>query len=289
MEEATRLIMVTGMSGAGRSSVLKMLEDKGFFCVDNIPVLFIARMMASIRQEDLGIQNVALGVDVRNGQALSGLSLVLEELRSRKISYEILYLDCSDSVLVKRFKETRRTHPLTGVGRVEKGIWMEREKMEFIKQQADYIIDTSHLLIRDLKAEVERNLFQEGGQKNFLITVLSFGFKYGIPADADLVFDVRFLPNPFYIDQLKPKTGEDQEVYDFVMKQKGAGVFLEKLYDMLAFLIPNYIAEGKNQLVIAIGCTGGKHRSVTLARGIAKRLGELSYGLKLEHRDIEKR
>lgn len=283
-----RLIIVTGMSGAGKSSALKMLEDSGFFCVDNMPILFIKRMIQLILSDDSGMDKVALGVDVRSGQALIGMKEIVRSLKCEPIAFEILFLDASTEVLVKRFKETRRTHPLTGVGRVEKGIELERRQLNFLKQQADYIVDTSHLLIRELKAEIDRILFDDKTYANFFITVLSFGFKYGIPADADLVFDVRFLPNPYYIEDLKHKTGNDQEVFDYVMKSEAAGEFLNKLEDMLAFLIPNYIIEGKNQLVLAIGCTGGKHRSVTLSRRITERLQTMDYSIKIEHRDIDK-
>lgn len=283
-----RLIIVTGMSGAGKTAALKMLEDVGFICVDNMPIRFIPRMVNTMGDDNLSIENIALGIDVRSGQALSGLGDVLSSLKEQKCPYEILFLDASTPVLVKRFKETRRTHPLTGVGRVDKGIEIERKKLEFLKRQADYIIDTSHLLIRELKAEVDKIICKETGYSNFFITVLSFGFKYGIPADADLVFDVRFLHNPFYIDELKHKTGNDREVFDYVMKAPAALEFLDKLEELLKFLIPNYIVEGKNQLVVAIGCTGGRHRSVTLARGIMDRLSGLEYGIKMEHRDIEK-
>lgn len=283
-----RCIIVTGMSGAGKSSALRMLEDSGFFCVDNMPVPLVSRMLQMVGEGSAPIENVALGIDIRSGQALKDLEEVLENLDTMGYQMEILFLETSTQVLVKRFKETRRTHPLTGVGRVDKGIELEREKLRFLKQRADYVIDTSHLLVRELKSQVDKIAAGENGIRNFFITVVSFGFKYGIPADADLIFDVRFLPNPYYIPELKEKTGNDRDVFDYVMASPEAGQFLDKLEDMLAFLIPNYIKEGKNQLVIGIGCTGGKHRSVTLARAIHKRLLPLEYGMKLEHRDIEK-
>lgn len=281
-------VIVTGMSGAGKSSVLKMLEDSGYYCVDNLPVPFVPKIAEWVKEENTDKKNVALGIDIRSGDELEGMETVLEYLEKEQYSYEILFLDSGTDVLVKRFKETRRTHPLTGVGRVDKGIELEREKISFLKKKADYIIDTSHLLVRELKSEVDKIFFTDKTYSNFLITVLSFGFKYGIPADSDLVFDVRFLSNPFYIPELKVKTGIDEEVYDFVMQSEGAEAFLDKLEDMLTFLIPNYIVEGKNQLVVSIGCTGGHHRSVTLARAIAKRMEKLEYGIKLEHRDIKK-
>lgn len=283
-----RCIIVTGMSGAGKSATLRMLEDWGFFCVDNMPVPLVSRMIQMIGEGSGSIEKVALGIDVRSGQALESIGGVLEELDSLGYQIEILFLEASTSVLVKRFKETRRTHPLTGVGRVDKGIEIERKKLDFLKQRADYVIDTSHLLIRELKGQVDQIAAGEGSGKNFFITVLSFGFKYGIPADADLIFDVRFLPNPYYIPELKEKTGNDKDVFDYVMASPEAGEFLDKLADMLTFLIPNYIKEGKNQLVVGIGCTGGRHRSVTLARAIYRRLEPLEYGMKLEHRDAGK-
>lgn len=281
-------VIVTGMSGAGKSSVLKMLEDSGYYCVDNLPIPFVPKIAQWVKEENTDMKKVALGIDVRNGAELENMENILEYLDKEEYSYEILFLDAGTEVLVKRFKETRRTHPLTGVGRVDKGIELEREKLQFLKKRADYIIDTSHLLVRELKSEVDKIFFSNKKYSNFLITVLSFGFKYGIPADSDLVFDVRFLANPYYVPELKMQTGEDEEVYNYVMNSEGAEEFLNKLEDMLSFLIPNYIVEGKNQLVVSIGCTGGHHRSVTLARAIAKKMEKLEYGIKLEHRDIEK-
>ena len=192
-------------------------------------------------------------------------------------------------MLVKRYKETRRNHPLAGSERINKGIVLEREKLQYLKDNADYIIDTSQLLTRELKIELEKIFVQNEDYKNLFITILSFGFKYGIPADSDIVMDVRFLPNPYYVDGLRAKTGNDKEIQDYVMQFPEANEFIDKLDDMIKFLIPNYISEGKNQLVISIGCTGGKHRSVTLANELYKRLsGCNDYGLKIEHRDIGK-
>ena len=283
-----RFVIVTGMSGAGKSSTLKMLEDAGYFCVDNLPVPLIPKFAQLLFHEHTEYDRIAIGVDIRSGQGLAELEPFLEQLEANRHSYEILYLDFSDEVLIKRYKETRRTHPLTGSGRVENGISEERERTAFLKQRADYILDTSQLLVRELKAQIDKIFVENEGFRNFMITVLSFGFKYGIPADADLVFDVRFLANPYYVPELKYKTGNEKEVQDFVMQTEAAGQFLDKLEDMLKFLIPNYINEGKNQLVVAIGCTGGKHRSVTLANAVTKRIGNLEYGIKVEHRDIGK-
>lgn len=279
-----RFVIVTGMSGAGKSSALKMLEDAGYFCVDNLPVQLVKKFIKLIIQGNQSL--VALGIDIRSGQALKELDNVLTDIKRQGFQYEILFLDCSPEVLVKRYKETRRLHPLSGVGRVEKGIAMEQERLEFLRKKADVIIDTSHLLIRDLKTQITRIYVDDQQFSNFYITILSFGFKYGIPADSDLIFDVRFLPNPYYVPELKNLTGNDLAVRSFVMEADIAGEFLNKLEDMLLFLIPNYITEGKNQLVISIGCTGGKHRSVTLVNELAQRLMKTEYGLKVEHRDI---
>ena len=203
--------------------------------------------------------------------------------------YQILYLDASDETLVKRYKETRRSHPLAGQGRVDHAIRLERERMEFVKKAADYIIDTSQLLTKELRLELEKIFVEDSTYRNLFITVLSFGFKYGIPADADLVFDVRFLPNPYYVEELRTHTGEEAAVQAYVRRGGTADEFLTKLYDMLEFLIPNYVLEGKNQLVIAVGCTGGKHRSVTIASALYQYLSRHEeFGLKMEHRDIDK-
>ena len=285
-----RFVIVTGMSGAGKSTALKNLEDMGFFCVDNLPIQLLEKFTElAVNDSDSEYVGTALGVDIRSGKEIAGLQEVLDHLTSQKMHYEILFLDASDRVLLKRYKETRRSHPLARTGRIEDGISMERESLAFLRKRADYILDTSTLLTRELRQEVHRIFLGEGSYRNIYITILSFGFKYGIPADADLVFDVRFLPNPFYVDELKHKTGLQQEVRDYVLASPAASGFLERLEDMTAFLIPNYIKEGKNQLVIAIGCTGGKHRSVTIAEclyeSIAKKEG---YGLKMEHRDIDR-
>ena len=263
-----RLVIVTGMSGAGKTTALKMLEDMGYFCVDNLPIPLLTRFVEMFSDPEEKVKKIALGIDVRGGQDFGGLQEVLDEMDEKKVSYEILFLDAQDDVLIKRYKETRRQHPLSGSGRVDTGIAREREKIMFLKIRATYILDTSKMLTRELKLELEKIFVKGESFCNLYITVMSFGFKYGIPQDSDLVFDVRFLPNPYYIDELKEKTGNDPEVQDYVMENEKAQVFLDKLTDMVDFLIPNYILEGKNQLVIAIGCTGGKHRSVTLANAL---------------------
>ena len=284
-----RFVIVTGMSGAGKSTALKMLEDMGYFCVDNLPIPLLPGFVQMLQNTDTEMKKVALGLDVRSGQDLSGLKENLEAMDRDRIGYEILFLDANDAVLVKRYKETRRQHPLSGSGRVDTGIAKEREKILFLKMKATYILDTSKMLTRELRIELEKIFVDGQSFCNLYITVMSFGFKYGIPQDADLVFDVRFLPNPYYIDTLREKTGNEAEVQDYVMQNDKGRIFLDKLKDMMEFLIPNYIREGKNQLVIAIGCTGGKHRSVTLTNAIYQRLKKnQKYGLRVEHRDIDK-
>lgn len=285
-----RFVIVTGMSGAGKSSALKMLEDVGYFCIDNLPVLLVPKLADLLAVPNAEINKIALGMDIRSSYGSTDLGKALDELEKMGIIYELLYLDASDDVLIKRYKETRRSHPLAGNGRVDQGILKERAVLEPLRRRADYILDTSRLLIRELKQEINSIFVENKEYKNLYITVLSFGFKYGIPSDADLVFDVRFLPNPYYIEELRAKSGNDREVQEYVMNNEKAAEFLEKLVDMIRFLIPNYVTEGKTQLVIGIGCTGGKHRSVTLANALYELLAQAEgdYGVKIEHRDIEK-
>lgn len=282
-----RFVVVTGMSGGGKSTALKMLEDAGFYCVDNLPLSLVEKFVELISMPNSEISKVVLGLDVRSDQSFRDATRVLKQLKGKGYQFEILFMDANDNVLIKRYKETRRVHPLAADGRLEDGVKKERRVLDDIKRNADYVIDTSNLLTRELKEELDRIFVGNGEYNNLMVTVMSFGFKHGIPADADLVFDVRFLPNPFYIDEMKRKTGNDKEVQDYVMSFKEAEEFLEKLVDMIRFLMPNYVKEGKYRLVIAIGCTGGKHRSVTLANELYKRLkDEGKYGIKLDHRDV---
>ena len=284
-----KFIILTGMSGAGKSTALKMMEDIGYFCVDNLPIALIEKFAELADLQDAELQKVAVGIDIRSGQSLDELQNVLDRLKQKGERFDILYLDSADEVLVKRYKETRRTHPLAGNERVDKGIQKERQRLEFLRKQANYIVDTSNMLTRELKAELEKIFVNNQDYKNLFVTIVSFGFKYGIPTDCDLVFDVRFLPNPYYVEGLRAKTGNDREIKEYVMQFPEAWQFLRKLEDMVKFLIPNYIVEGKTQLVIGVGCTGGKHRSVTLANALYERLSDREgYGIKIEHRDIEK-
>lgn len=282
-----RFVVVTGMSGGGKSTALRMLEDAGFYCVDNLPVPLIEKFVELIATPGGEVSKVALGLDVRADQAFADVQKILEKLKENGYVFEILFMEASDRTLLRRYKETRRMHPLSQGGRIEDGVKKERAILNDIKIKSDYVIDTSNLLTRELKEELDRIFVQNEEYNSLMITILSFGFKHGIPADADLVFDVRFLPNPFYIDELKYKTGNDKEVQDYVMGFPEAHTFIDKLTDMVEFLIPNYIKEGKYQLVIGIGCTGGKHRSVTLANRLYERMKNTgSYGVKIEHRDV---
>ena len=282
-----RFYIVTGMSGAGKTVALKTLEDLGFYCVDNLPAGLLPQFaeLCSCSGKD----GYAVGMDIRSGIEEKELENIFSRLSQMGIGYKIIFLDASDSVLIKRFKETRRSHPLSKDGRLQDVIDKEREALSAIRSGADFIIDTSGLLSKDLRARIENVISGENAAKNMAITVMSFGFKYGIPEDADLVFDVRFLPNPYYVDELRPLTGMSKEVQDYVLSGADGREFLERLYGMTDFLIPRYVLEGKNQLVIAFGCTGGKHRSVTLCEAVYEHLkADGSFILQKFHRDAEK-
>ena len=308
-------LIVTGMSGAGKHTAIQILEDFGYSCVDNLPVPllkpFVDLNFSGKIEEDFAGEadkervdgvpgeaaakqdasaKYAVVIDIRSGKNLGMLQSILDELDADGKGFEILFLDAEDSVLVKRYKETRHTHPIAGAKRVADGLVEERKAVAFLKERADFVVDTTHLLTRDLREELTQIFVDRKEYKSLLLTVLSFGFKYGIPQDADLVFDVRFLPNPFYDLNLRPLTGNDEPIREFVMKEQAAHDFIDKLYDLITFLIPNYIKEGKNQLVICVGCTGGKHRSVTLANAIFDKLQtkDAPYGIRIEHRDIDK-
>lgn len=286
---STELVFVTGMSGAGKSTALKMLEDMGYFCVDNLPVSLIDKFVQLVEEGgEKKTSQAAMGVDIRSSD-FSELQNVLAELKEKGIPFKILFLDADDETLIKRYKETRRSHPLSRGGRVQEGLQRERKMIAFLKKDADYVLDTSQLLTRDLREELEKIFIQNGDFRSLMITILSFGFKYGIPVDSDLVFDVRFLPNPYYVPELRELTGKDEPVHDFVMGYEVSRTFIDKLEDLIRFLIPNYIEEGKTQLIISVGCTGGKHRSVTLAEELYARLKDSEeYGIRIEHRDMQK-
>lgn len=283
-----RFIIVTGLSGAGKSEATNTLEDMGYFCVDNLPPKLIKKFAEVCKQSQGSIDKVALVMDIRGGIFFDDLFESLSELSREQFQYEILFLDTSDEVLVKRFKEKRRSHPLAPGGRVITGIELERQKLREVKDKADVIIDTSKYAIKDLREEMARKFGdKEMPEKQMAITILSFGFKYGIPVDSDLVFDVRFIPNPFYIPELKPFSGNDEPVKNYVIDQIETQTFLEKANDMFEFLIPNYQKEGKRQLIISIGCTGGRHRSVAIANSIYETLHSNNHDVYVEHRDIK--
>ena len=281
----SHFLIITGRSGAGKTQVVRTLEDLNFFCIDNLPATLIPKFAELCRQTSE--EKVALVVDIRGGRFFDKLLQVLDEMEASGQKYELLFLDASDATLVRRYKETRRRHPLGERNTLLKNITCERELLDPLREKATHIIDTSTLTTAQLKAKVTE-MFGEGSSKERMgIVVRSFGFKHGLPLDSDLVLDVRFLPNPFYVDDLKHKTGLTREVQDYVMGFEASRVFLEKLEDMVEFLLPHYVAEGKNQLVIGIGCTGGQHRSVTLAEQLYRYLSRHEeYGLKIEHRDI---
>ena len=285
-----KLLIVTGMSGAGKTIALKSLEDMGYYCVDNLPIPLVDKFAELITDGNEQITKAALGIDVRSGKDLPLLKEIFDEWDIKgNVDYEVVFLDASDETLLKRFKETRRAHPLSKDGRVETGIEAERQEMDWLKENAGFIIDTTRLLTKELRAQLADIFEKNRAYENLQVTILSFGFKYGIPEDSDLLFDVRFLPNPYYVQELKTHTGLEQCIKDFVQKDGVADEFLEKLKDMVNFLIPHYIEEGKNQLVISIGCTGGKHRSVTIAELLYQSLSKSAdYGIRIDHRDINK-
>jgi len=280
-----RFVIITGLSGAGKSQAVKYLEDFGFYCIDNLPPTLIPKFAELCHQSQGALDKVALVIDIRGGMFFDDLFTSLESLEALGYKYEILFLDASDNALIKRFKETRRNHPLSGDGSIPKGIALEREKLKELKARANNIIDTTNLRPAQLKDELA-NIYIEGNESNnLIISIVSFGFKHGVPLDADLVFDVRFLPNPFYVEELRNFTGNDIKVREYVMNSPVSVEFCNKLNDMISFLIPQYIKEGKNQLVIAIGCTGGMHRSVTIAHVLNDYLKEKGYRVLMNHRD----
>ena len=280
-----KFIIVTGLSGSGKSEAMRSLEDMGFYCVDNLPPALIPKFAELCYQSNSTIDKVALGIDVRGRKFFKALHERLNVLRKDKYPFEILYLDCSDDILLKRYKMTRRNHPLAINRQIPEGIKIERTILEPLKEIADCIIDTSNMKPKDLKEEISKIYANGEVNNNLTISVVSFGFKHGIPSDSDLVFDVRFLPNPYYVEELRNKTGDDQEVRDYVMDSEISHQFYDKLLDMINFLVPQYIKEGKHHLVISIGCTGGRHRSVTICNLISDELMKQDYRVVKKHRD----
>ncbi len=283
-----RFVIITGMSGAGKTQVMHALEDMGYYCIDNMPVAFLLPFAKMCKSEGEKFGNVAVVVDIRGGDALLEIGSALKSFDVNNIDYEILFLEADESVIVKRYKETRRKHPLSPEGSIEEGILLERDKLSFLRGNATKIIDTSQLLTRELKQMIREMFGNQSDNDYFKLHIQSFGFKYGIPRDADLIFDVRFLPNPFYIPELKEHNGTEKEVSDFVLKFEQTKEFVTKLDDMLSMLIPHYVEEGKTELVVGIGCTGGRHRSVAIAEKISTALLQRGFNTKIRHRDMHK-
>ncbi len=277
--------IVTGMSGAGKTQVIRFLEDAGFFCMDNLPPAIIPQLAEMFFSINGKYDKVAFVIDSRVGDMISELLDNLKILKENGYEYKLLFVTARDEVLVKRYKETRRTHPISSNGGLLDSIAIERKMLGTIYHEADAVIDTSDYSLSQLSKRL-REIYEDSSKDDFTVNVMSFGFKYGIPLDADLVFDVRCFPNPFYVDELKDKTGNDKAVQDFVMSAESSRKFADKLQEMIKFLLPLYIEEGKNTLTISVGCTGGKHRSVTMANKLAESLTD--YNINVIHRDIKR-
>lgn len=284
-----RIIIITGVSGAGKSLVARTMEDLGYFCVDNLPPSLLPKFVEMSSRSGSRLNLVAMVIDIRGGEFLKDLFPALDMIKKAALEYEILFLESSDSALIKRFKESRRSHPLAPGGRLLQGIEEERKILSTIRERADHIIDTSNMNPGQLKEEI-KGIFVKGRKfKGMVIYIISFGYKYGIPLECDLLFDVRFIPNPFYIESMRDQNGRNPEVKDYVLKSAETKTFLKKTEDLLDFLLPNYTREGKTQLVIGIGCTGGKHRSVAIADETCRLLEKKKHTVIVEHRDIDKK
>jgi len=286
--EDIELVIITGMSGAGKTQAVRCLEDLGFFCVDNLPPSLVPPLAELFGCQDNEVEKVALVMDIRGGRFFPGLFQALRYLQEGDFKYEVLFLEASDEALVRRFKETRRHHPLAPKGGILEGVIEERKRLLQVRGEASKIIDTSELTPQQLKEQIKQ-LFAAGQDGRMALTFMSFGYKYGIPLDADLVMDVRFLPNPHYVENLRPLTGEDWQVQDYVMASPVSREFLQKFSHQLSFLLPYYVQEGKSHLMVAIGCTGGQHRSVTLAKETAKIFAESGdFRVMVQHRDLHR-
>lgn len=285
MNEALRFVIITGMSGAGRTLALRHLEDLGYFCVDNLPPALISKFAELCNQSSGTVNRVAVVMDIRGGEFFDSLSEALLFLKTNNYHYEILFLEADDETLIRRYKEVRRQHPLSGEGSILQGITAEREKLSQLRQRANLVIDTTSLTPQQLRTKLQDHYAAPGWKQNLSLRVISFGFKHGLPLDADLVFDVRFLPNPHYIPELRAHPGTTEAVREYVLKWQLAQEFLTRIVDLVEWLIPHYVQEGKNSLVIAIGCTGGRHRSVVIANQLRELL-QAKHELYLEHRDV---
>ncbi|MCD8048973.1 MAG: RNase adapter RapZ [Clostridia bacterium] len=281
-----RFVIITGISGAGKTQVLHFLEDMGYYCIDNMPVFFLASFATAVNEAKIKADNVAVVTDARSGEAFINIGAELDKIDRKKCPYEIVFLEADDPVLVHRYKETRRVHPLAPTGSVEEGITKEKEIMAGIRSRADYIINTSNLLTRELGEIVREKFGSEKKDSFFTFNLISFGFKYSLPSSIDLVMDVRFLPNPYYVEGLREKTGLDREVYDYVTDNDVCREFVRRYTDMLEFLMPYYVKDGRRQLTVAIGCTGGKHRSVSIVEMMKKTFEEKKMTVNVKHRDV---
>lgn len=283
-----QFLIITGLSGAGKSTAMKVFEDLGFFCVDNLPPALVPKFAELCLSSDGRVRRAALAIDVRGGEFFDDLFASLDHLEETGVESQILFLDASDEALVRRFEETRRKHPLAQAGGILEGIRAERERLQAVKERSDKIIDTTSLSVHDLRQEILDTFVRGGREGTLTVGVVSFGYKYGIPLDADLMFDCRFLPNPHYVEALRPLPGDSSEVRRFVLSQPSTQEFMRRLTEMMDFLLPQYLDEGKSHLTVAIGCTGGKHRSVVLADELGKYLEQRRFKVNLRHRDVRK-
>jgi UPF0042 nucleotide-binding protein len=288
MADGLDIFIITGLSGSGKSFAIRALEDNGFFCVDNLPALLIPKFIDLCHGYEEEIMRIALGVDLRGGQFLRSLPQVLADIRNAGHHTQVLFFDASDDVLLRRFSETRRPHPLAGQGSTQDGISRERKALESIRALADKVIDTSDFNVHQLKREMEQQFCQAPTTRRMTLFLTSFGYKFGIPHDTDIILDVRFLPNPYFVNELRPRSGLEREVEDFVLGARETRVFLDRLYALLEFTLPLYEREGKSSLTLALGCTGGRHRSVVLIEELQKRFGGGPFRIHVKHRDIDK-
>ncbi len=288
MAKPMRVVIITGLSGSGKSTALRALEDIGFFCVDNLPVVLLPKFLEIQSEPTKGIRQVAMVMDLREKGLLARYPRIFTRLNEKGYRIEILFFDASDEAILHRFSETRRSHPLAPRGSLMDGITQEREKLAPLKGMADKVIDTTSCNVHQLKDVVQRHFLGATPEKRLVINVTSFGYRYGLPADADIVLDVRFLPNPYFVEGLRALDGHDPKVRDYVLESEGGKVFLGKLVDLMAFLIPLYENEGKSRINIALGCTGGHHRSVVMANHLGAYFTDKGYFANIAHRDIGK-
>ncbi|HHW15454.1 MAG TPA: RNase adapter RapZ [Firmicutes bacterium] len=286
--EGLRFVIITGLSGAGKTEAIRSFEDLGYFCVDNLPPALLPKFVELCAQSGGRIRKVALVIDIRGGKFFDTVAEALDRLGEMGFTYDILFLEASDEALIRRFKETRRRHPLAVTGSLQEGITAERARLETLRSRATKIIDTTHLSPHELKTQITQAFATDQDLTGLSIRVLSFGYRFGLPLDADLVFDVRFLPNPHWVEELRPHTGLEPEVRDYVLGSPLSREYLERLQSLLSFMLPGFVKEGKTQLVVAFGCTGGRHRSVAMAEAAAAFLRDQGYRVQVEHRDVAK-